>query len=181
MELSTVTAHRPGPISPILKPEENVGFLLNNSWNFYKCVMLEPIQPAQVTLQDLGAIVAGASSANTQATGVSFDVGRLGQIRIAVLDDIRLRVFESSAIAKFVNLSGHTQISLASRYLDPDASLTEMFVFENQHLPFFTVVNPLGVNLASSRIIVWGIQYVLAPLVKQPERATKVIATGITA
>lgn len=192
MELTTITAHRPGPISPILKPGENVAFLMQGSWNFYQVLMHEPLQMGNAILQDIGAIAAGAASAITQSTGVRADTNRLLQVRFAVLDDIRVAVFQAQASAKFANLAGHTQISLMSAQMDPDAALTETFAFEDTHRPWFQVTNPTGVNVAQSRIIAWGIQYILDPLpksalyddagnIRKDLRATKVIASAMAA
>ena len=113
-------------------------------------------------------------------------------MRFAVLDDIRLSVFQAQASAKFANLAGHTQISLMSAQMDPDASLTETYAFEDTHRPWFQVTNPTQVALAQARIITWGMQYILDPLpksalydeagnIRKELRATKVIASAMAA
>ena len=177
-ELSTITTHRNGPIQPLAKPGENVGVWLAAAWHWYEVIRLEPWQPSNAGIQNFGAIVAGANVNATLATTLEFDTNRVAQLRCMVLDDIRVRVFQPGAAGKFVNVDAHSEIGLLSAQIDPDAALTEFYVFEDKQ-PLFRIENPTGYNLAQSRVMFWGIQYLLKPLAAEPARATKLMGTGL--
>lgn len=183
-ELSTILAHRNGVIQPIVKPGEHIGLWEAAAWHWFRVVRLEPWLPSNATIQNFGALASGAATPNpVQATTLSFDTNRLAQVRCAVLDDIRVRIFQPNASGKFVNVNAHTEVSLMQAQYDPDASLTEFFVFEDKR-PFLRVENPTGAALAQSRVLFWAVQYLLEPVSdmesKRPDfRATKLIGTGL--
>lgn len=182
-EISTILAHRNGVIQPIAKPGENLGIWIAAAHHWFRVVRLEPWLPSNAGIQNFGAVNAGAALNPVQATTLEFDTNRVAQLRCAVLDDIRVRVFQPQAVGKFVNVDAHTEVSLTVAQLDPDASLTEFFVFEDKQ-PFFRIENPTAFNLAQTRVMFWGLQYLLEPVsemdAKAPSfRAAKLLATGL--
>lgn len=177
-ELSTLTVHRNGPIQTIAKPGENIGIWSAAAWHWFRVVRLEPWLPSNTGIQNLGAVVAGATTAVTRASTLEFDTNRVAQLRCMVLDDIRVRVFQPAANGKFVNVDAHSEISLMGAQIDPDAALTEFYVFEDKE-PFFRIENPTGYNLAQTRLLFWGIQYLLEPLAEAPKNATMLLGTGL--
>lgn len=178
MEIHVITTHRAGPIQPLAKPGENIAVWSASAWHYYQIERLEPILPSNAIVHNLGAVAAGAVINPTLATTLEFDTNRLAQLRMAVLDDIQVRVSQPQAAAKFVNVDAHTEVTLFTHWRDPDAALTEFFVFEDKQ-PLFRIENPTDYALAQARIVFWGFQYLLNPLAKVPERATFVLGAGL--
>ncbi|RJQ43382.1 MAG: hypothetical protein C4534_08270 [Gaiellales bacterium] len=160
-----IGAFRPGPIAPVAKPGENVLLVALNHYSLYEIAYIDTFPVSGQTIIDVGALAASftpaGSNANSSPT-LDLGAGQLGQWRFQVLDDIVVSVAQPAAARHSLRLAP-SNISAFTHLMHPDDEPTEMFTFEQQldTSIAFTVRNPRPVAIAQSRLMFYGLKYIL--------------------
>jgi hypothetical protein len=155
---------RPGPISPVAHVGERVVVYRTDNYYLYQVLYREGLPASAPLIRDLGAVAGGAT-----VTGVSLqaqiemDSNELAQLRLFVLDDIEINLWQPRANGRFKVKNALARLGLMSKIIDPDDHLSEFFVFEDEWA-FADLVNPTGYARTVSRIGVYGFRYGLEGL-----------------
>ncbi len=152
---------RAGPIEPVVEVGQNLLLVDRENYHLYQVSYIEPLSRSAPLIFDAGALNA-ASVTTVQNTQTILDMqfGQLAQIRMRVIDDINVVVFQPQAIARQANKNQIANINAFSAIYDPWDSLSEHYIFEDQRI-FLQITNPRRYNLAQTRISFYGFKYVL--------------------
>jgi hypothetical protein len=123
---------------------------------YRRVAFFEAITPTQVI--DLGALGAGLTSARTNVTALDCYDQEFGQFRWYCLDNAQIRVFTPRGIAKGDLKTIQAVIPPNIGAINPDLSLTEMFVWQDNR-PAIEAINGGGVALAAVRMVAMGFRY----------------------
>jgi len=178
--------YKAGPVEPIVMPGEVVGIWVNKVYHFATVEYIEPLPESNPIVIDLGALAAGASVGPTRLGNLDMPGSEFAQYRYRVVNDIEvsLSLGRSDLRYKMHNVNAH--VSRFTALNNPDAHLTEFFVYEDQHA-FMTALNPTSYNNTESKIAFWGFRYVLDQAIdnqysyaekKLPAQWTRVPATA---
>lgn len=159
---------RPGPITPLAGPQENLLVHRDNLWFLYRVTGVEAVQPASGMIVDFGTIAAQATTSD-QSLQTPLELGQneLGQFRIRVLDDIRLSVFQPRQAGRFTIKRVQTQVGLLGRINDPCGHLTEFYTYRDEY-PFVDINNPGDSELVITRAAFYGFRYKVEFLSSHP-------------
>jgi len=176
--------YRAGPIEQVNMPGETVGLWINKVYEFYKVLFIEGIMRSDPVTLDLGALAAAAISAVTQATLLQMPDLEFVQLRLEVLDDIEVIIYQGRADQRHKLQNVVATLSRFNREFDPCAHQTEMFEFEDNFI-FLQATNQTGYALTQARVVFWGYRYVLEALPdfswkrqKLPDVWTRIPATA---
>lgn len=182
--LPQLHTYKAGPIEQIVLPGEIVGIWVNKVYEFYRVLYVEGVPRSDPVTQNLGAIAAAATTAVTQSTLLQMPDLEFAQLRMEVLDDIEVIVYQGRADQRHKLF---TRVATLNRFLplfDPCAHITEMYEFEDNYL-FLQAANRTSYALAQARVVFWGYRYVLETLTeyswklqKLPDVWTRVPATA---
>lgn len=170
--MSYPRAYRGGVIEPIVEVGQQVLLVDREAYNLYMVAYTEPITLSNPILINGNALAnpgapatplaAGATTAvlNTQAV-LDNQYGQFAQLRAKVYDDVVVTIYLPQALSRFSLKNVNAVLNAFDNLEDPDAHLSEFFLFEDQRI-FLQFRNPQGVAITVSRIAFWGIKYVLA-------------------
>lgn len=154
---------KPGPIAPLALVDEWIGIWLLTQWQCYKVEHYEPIPRSRQFIFNFGAVLAGAWSGNTDTAAVlqqRLDPPEAFQLRFYPLDDVEVLFYIGNASTRFVTAKQTARADIFTMQVDPFLHSTEVVVLTNSN-PFIDVFNPLGYNLAQSRVQFFGYRYAL--------------------
>ena len=159
---------RPGPLTPIAGPNQNILVHRENSWFKYRVTGVEAIPSSQGMVLDIGAINAAATTTD-QTLQTPLDLGNfeLGQARLRTLDDVRVTVNQPRQTGKFTAKRVQSTVSLPGRINDPCGHLSEFYWFKDEY-PFVDVLNPTDYNILLARLVFWGFRYKIEELSQHP-------------
>lgn len=159
--MSTPRPYKPGPIEPIVRVGENVLTVDREAYSLYTVGFIEPLILSGALVVNGGAVVAGATLPllNTQ-NQLDNNYGQLSQLRARVLDDIDVTMYLPQSVARHGNLNIVATVNAFVALNFPDDEPSEIFIFENQRV-FLQIRNPDTVALVQSRVMFYGIKYVL--------------------
>lgn len=157
--LPMLHTYKGGPIEQVVMPGENVGIWINKLYEFYRVLYIEGISRADPVTLNLGALAAGATTAVTQATLLRMPDLEFAQLRMEVLDDVEIIVYQGRADQRHKLQNVVATLSRFIREFDPCAHLTEMFEFEDNFL-FLQATNQTSYALTQARVVFWGYRYV---------------------
>ncbi|MFY9259575.1 MAG: hypothetical protein WAO71_03600 [Gallionella sp.] len=152
--------YREGPIEQIVMPGENVGIWVNKVYEFYKVDYVEPITYSDPVTINLGALAAGAQSNVTQLTALQMPDSEFAQLRMRVLDDVNLIVYQGRADQRHKLQNVVSTVNRFTHLNDPCGHQTECFEFEDNYI-FLQADNQTGYALTQARVVFWGFRYVL--------------------
>ena len=153
---------KPGPIEPVVRVGENVLTVDREQYSLYKVAYIEPLPASGPLVVNGGAVGAAAVLAiiNPQLT-LDMNYGQVAQLRCKVLDDISVTIYQPGGVARHgLNTPVATVNAFTALYF-PDDEPSEVFIFENQRI-FLQIANVRTVALVMSRMLFYGIKYVLA-------------------
>jgi len=154
---------RPGPIAPLALVDEWLGIWLMTQWQCYKVTHYEPIPRSRQFIFDFGAVVAGAWS-GSQSTATVLQQRNMPpeamQIRFYPLDDVEVLFYIGNADTRFMTSVQTARADILTMQVDPDLHSTEVMILTNSN-PYINIFNPLGYNLAQSRVQFFGYRYAL--------------------
>lgn len=152
---------------PHCRIKENLAVWSLGRWQYFNCDYLEPLPPSSVTIVNNGAVTANSStpaSGGTELTTFDVDEHQLLQLRIDVLEDIELVVWETQSQAKFAVRGVITRVSKMTRARDPFLETTEFNVLGRDRNAFIQAFNDGAYNIGEARFVPWGWKYILVPL-----------------
>lgn len=154
-----------GLIEPVALIDHYVKLVWSNSWKYYQVTYLEPIPPFQFL--DIGAVVAGTTSAKTAATNLELEEREFGQFRWFPIDNAQVRLWLPSADGRYrlKNILSVVDENILDR--DPCLHLTEFFSWEDER-PHFEAINLMDYNLTQCRLVAMGYRF----KVKDVDKAT---------
>lgn len=161
--LPMLHTYNAGPIEQVVMPGETVGIWINKVYEFYKILYIEGVMRSDPVTQDLGALAAAATTAVTQITLLQMPDLEFAQLRMEVLDDVEVIVYQGRADQRHKLF---TRVATLNRFLplfDPCAHLTEMYEFEDNYI-FLQATNQTSYALTQARVVFWGFRYVLEAL-----------------
>jgi hypothetical protein len=152
---------RAGPIEPVVEVGQNLLVVDRENYNLYQVAYIEPLSRSAPLIFNAGALIAGkaATVLNTQ-TILDMQFGQLAQIRMRVIDDINVVVFQPQAVARQGNKNQTANINAFSAIYDPWDSLSEYYIFEDQRI-FLQITNPRRYDISQARVGFYGFKYVL--------------------
>jgi hypothetical protein len=153
--------YKPGPIEPVVEAGQNLLLQDRLGYYLYRVAYVEPLPRSHAIMFNGGALTAGQvlGNLNTQ-TQLDMQYGQLAQLRMRVLDDIDVVVYQPSATARGSNKNQIADFNAYDALYDNFDHLSEVFIFEDQRI-FFQFTNPTQYPLTQSRVSVYGIKYVL--------------------
>jgi len=182
--LPMIHTYRGGPIEQVVLPGETVGLWINKVYEFYRILYIEPLFRSPPLTINLGAPAAAAVTAVIQATLLQMPDLEFAQLRMEVLDDVDVIVYQGRADQRHKLQNVVATLSRFNALFDPDAHLTEVFEFEDNYL-FLQATNNSGYALTQARVVFWGYRYVLEVLPdynwaarRLPEVWTRIPATA---
>ncbi len=154
--------YKPGPIEPVCLAGENVLLAGRQGFTLYTVAYIEPLSRSAPLVQDLGSLAPGVPSALTSTENyLDAAYGQLQQIRVRVLDDINVTIYQPQAQARQANQNITALINAFGALYDPDDHMSEFFIFEDQR-PYVQAVNPTQYTNTKSRLSYYGYKYVLS-------------------
>ena len=175
MTLSIYDPYYPGPIAPVTKAGWNIGLWANNTYRFFRVLLVEPLPPGPQLIQDIGVVNASSNSIQTEITVVEALEGTLVQARFRPLDDIEVEVSQLRGTGRYVTNTQQSRVTPFSAALDPYYALTTFFVLGAAQNPYVVVYNQTGYNLTTTRIQFWGFKYFLQRLPDDQELLLRTI------
>jgi len=154
---------RPGPIAPLALVDEWLGIWLMTQWQCYKVTHYEPIPRSRQFIFNFGAVVTRAWTANTDTAAVLQQRNmppEAMQLRFYPLDDVEVLFYIGNADTRFMTARQTARADIFTMQVDPFLHSTEVVVLTNSN-PFIQIFNPLGYNLAQSRVQFFGYRYAL--------------------
>lgn len=154
---------KPGPIAPLALVDEWLGIWLMTQWQCYKVEHYEPIPRSRQFIFNFGAVLAGAWSGNMDTATVlqqRLDPPEAFQLRFYPLDDVEVLFYIGNASTRFMTAKQTARADIFTMQVDPFLHSTEVVIITNSN-PFINVFNPLGYNLARSRVQFFGYRYAL--------------------
>jgi len=165
-----------GMMEPIALQDHLVAIHYIKSVYYKRVTFFEGLPPFQAI--DLGAIVAATVSARTPITRMDMYDGEFGQFRLFPLDNIQLRVFLPRGSAKGDLKTIQVPIDPAIVTRNPDLSMTELFVWQDNH-PAIEGVNANALAVTSGIVIAMGYRYHTDdpgdPISRQEEQAVNLL------
>jgi len=132
-------------------------------WQCYKVEHYEPIPRSRQFIFNFGAIAAGAWSGNTDTAAVLQQRNmppEAMQLRFYPLDDVEVLFYIGNADTRFMTAKQTARADIFTMQVDPFLHSTEVVVLTSSN-PFIDIFNPLGYNLAQSRVQFFGYRYSL--------------------
>lgn len=161
--LPMIHTYKAGPIEQIALPGETVGLWVNKVYEFFKIDFIEGIMRSDPVTINLGALAAAGISAVTQATLLQMPDTEFAQLRMEVLDDVSVIVYQGRADQRHKLQNVVATLTRFAPLFDPDAHISEMFEFEDNFI-FLQAANQTGYALTQVRVVFWGFRYVLSAL-----------------
>lgn len=154
---------RPGPIAPLALVDEWLGIWLMTQWQCYKVTHYEPIPRSRQFIYNFGAVVAGNWSGNISTAAILQQRNmppEAMQLRFYPLDDVEILFYMGNADTRFMTARQTARADIFTMQVDPFLHSTEVVVLTNSN-PYINIFNPLGYNLAQSRVQFFGYRYAL--------------------
>ena len=154
---------KPGPIAPLALVDEWLGIWLMTQWQCYKVMHYEPIPRSRQFIFDFGAVVAGGWTGNISTAAILRQrqtPPEAMQLRFYPLDDVEVLFYIGNADTRFMTAVQTARADILTMQVDPFLHSTEVMVLTNSN-PYISIFNPLGYNLAQSRVQFFGYRYAL--------------------
>ena len=162
--LPMLHTYKAGPIEQVVMPGETVGIWVNKVYEFYKVVYVEGILRSDPVTIDLGATtVAAPITALTQATLLQMPSEEFAQLRMEVLDDVQVAVYQGRADQRHKLFTVASVLNRSQPLFDPCAHITEMYEYEDNYI-FLQATNLTSYPITQARVAFWGYRYVCDPL-----------------
>lgn len=145
-----------GMMEPIALQDNLVAIHYIKSVYYRRVAYFEGLPPFQAI--DLGAIAAAQVGARTNVTRLDMYDEEFGQFRLYPLDNVQLRVFLPRGAARGDLKTIQVPIDPDIITRNPDLSLSEIFVWEDNR-PAIEAVNGNAVGIATSRVIAMGYRF----------------------
>ena len=151
----------------------------DGKWNYKSVLYVEPLPPSDTLIKDFGAISNGDTKENVKLDILGMESNELGQFRIQVLDDIKVKFFQPRASARFVTKNVVVEIDKYSAIFDPELKLSEFFVFGGRY-PRVDIRNNSGEDLTKTRVVFKGYRYVTEAIEEIDEKLVDkyIVASG---
>lgn len=176
-----------GPISPIVKIDENLTIWTENTWQDYKVNYIEGIPRSRPFSTDIVALnnaanIPAYTALNAQfvlsiqpAANPNSKYAEMLHLRWEPLDDVEGQLFELQP-GRYNPRGGQATVSMFTHVRDPYLASTTFFVLGQSKDARIGAYNPNPVALLRALFVFWGYRYVLEPLANHPGVTTKVPA-----
>lgn len=156
---------KPGPITPLVLPGQNVAVWNGTSWACYKSTNFEGLSRSNALEFDVGAIGAIATDNPFQLLNLELqsDPPEMAQFRFFPLDDIQVRLTRGQSDVRNKTQNIVAQTDLFSHIADPCGHLTEFAVL-NVDEPYITCTNAQNVAITVARVAFYGFRHRLEDL-----------------
>lgn len=145
------------------KINDTIAIWYGGKWNYNIVNYIEPLPPSNTLLHDFGSISNGSSVTNVKLSFLDMNTDELGEFRLKVLDDIKIKFSQPTVSGRFITKSSVVELDKYSAMFDASLKLSTIYVFEDGH-PLVDVTNDSGVDLTKSRIIAMGYRYALTEI-----------------
>lgn len=169
---------------PVLRPGFKVHILPDNIYGWYELPsdIVPENMPRQIVnmagfTNRLSAIAYSGqqSPIKSEVTALDMPDLELAQLRVVVLDDVLVRIFQPASVGRYPNKTGPLQISKGEtdlNYMDKDSQLPEIFIFGNNTRPTIEVQNTSERVSSFARLAFFGYRYPLRKLKSVPPEGT---------
>lgn len=165
---------------PVLKPGYRVLILPKEKYGWYEMPkdQVPEILPRQIVnlasaTAQLESLVQTGSipSVSEEIEELEMDKNELAQLRIVVLDDILVEVFQPATVGKYNNTTGPLKVGKGEtdlNYTFKDSLLPEIYVFGKNTSPTLKVFNNTFRDTMNARVAFFGYKYPLRKI-NEPE------------
>lgn len=154
----------PGPIQPWARIGDNMMIKVLQNFALYRVVFVEQLPPSSPLMASFGAIAANSTlSAQSLQTQLETDGYELFQIRMNLLEDVDLQVYEPQNLPRFVVKNARAYITKKGQKLDPYGAMTEMGIYQDQY-PYVDVINNRDYAYTTVRVGFYGFRYRISRL-----------------
>jgi len=154
-------------VQPVCKIKENVSVWTVGKWYHFRVDMIDGFPAGPDNLIDMvniaGAtnIAANGTLAKRLIAALQIDSYELLQLRLDVVDQIEVRVWEQAGQTKNATARTHARVAPHSRTYDPNMSLTTFFIIGSNRDVQIEVFNPNAYALPTARVQFWGLRYLV--------------------
>lgn len=158
-------------VQPDCKIGENIGIFSLGKWSYHQVNFIEGIPAGPASTIDMvlqtGNTFIGANAALVKAIAPMLQMydNEFMKVRFEPLDNIEVRIWELSGQAKNTARQLQSRSDRNSRWYDPYAALGTFWVLGFNRDVNIEVLNPLGYIQPTARVIIWGIRYLLNPVI----------------
>ncbi len=158
-------------VQPDCKIGENIGIFSLGAWEYYQVNFIEGIPAGPASTIDMvlqtGNTFIGANAALVKAIAPMLQMydNEFMKVRFEPLDNIEVRIWELSGQAKNMTRQLQSRTDRNSRWYDPYAALGTFWVLGFNRDVNIEVLNPLAYQQSTARVIVWGVRYLLNPVI----------------
>ena len=153
--------YKPGPIEPVAFAGDYIVTVIRESYDMYQVAFVEPLTISGPMEFNGGAVGASATLPSVGTNNIiDNNYGQLSILRFFVQDDISVQMFEPAGVGRHNKRVGLTDINPFTHLMNPYDEPSEFAVFEDQ-FPNVVIRNNRAVPLTQSRIVFYGIKYVL--------------------
>jgi hypothetical protein len=155
--------------APIAKFGEYIKLVPDNK--FYRVASVEPLP---TFVQDFGSLAANGKDTDRidiVSTFLRMPEKTLAQLRMKLLDDFNLYLYQPKAKAKGTTTFITSRVDFHTQELS--SNLTEFFQFEDRSAGIVRE-NPSATTLPKTRVLFYGFKYTLEEVTETPEKYTVV-------
>lgn len=175
-----------GPISPVVKIDENIRVDLNDKMYYYQVKFIEGIPRSTPFTVDLVA----ASGVTTLAAGVRLQAQIVTVLQVSDDEMIQIRfkpldlnaegeLYQLGGVARLNNpQGGQARITQMTEEDDPHLATSTFFVVGRNKDAQIGVFNNGGVAIPQARFAFWGFRYILQELRARPNQFTIIPGQG---
>ena len=151
---------KPGPITPVGLPGQNIAVWNGTSWGCYKIDNFEGLSRCNALEFNVGAIGAIATANPLQLLNLELteDPPEMVQFRFYPLDDVQVRLTRGLSDVRSKTQNIVVQTDLLSLQVDPCGHLTEFIVLKGDE-PYIQLTNAQNVALAVARVAFYGFRF----------------------
>lgn len=166
---------------PVAKMGENIEVITaQGTKKYYEVVYVEPLPHSIDLIEDIGSLTAGSSSNSNKITILEMegsaktetDLSEIFQLWMEVVDDITVTVKEPAAQARFKTRNNQIRV-------DYNSGPVELYIMEDDTI-YVDVTNTTNYTLSKTRIAFWGWRIVGRQILKEPDKYTRIVATGFS-
>ena len=168
---------KPGPITPVGLPGQNIAVWNGTSWGCHKIINFEGLSRCNALAFNVGAIgaIATANPFQLLLLELTDDPPEMAQFRFFPLDDVQIRLTRGQSDVRSKTQNIVVQTDLLSHQLDPCGHLTEFVVLKVDE-PWIQCTNAQNVALAVARVAFYGYRFRLEDLKFQSPKISDIEA-----
>lgn len=167
--------------SPVAKMGENIEVITaQGTKRYYEVVYVEPLPHSIDLIEDFGSLASGSSSNSNKVTILEMegsaktetDLSEIFQLWMEVIDDVTITIKEPAAQARFKTRNNQIRV-------DYNSGPVELYIFEDDTI-YVDTTNTTNYTLSTTRVAFWGWRIVCSLLSTQPDKYTRIVATGFS-